>query len=460
MTPNDTLTHRLARFASSLRYDDLPLEVVTMTKHLVLDTLGTSIAATTLGSGCKEIVQVVSRFGGKKESTVIGHPLKLPAPNAALANGALAHALNYDAIGSEVGHIGVVCLSAALAAAEAVGSVSGREFLTSVAVAAEVTARVSAAIAAREEQRNKTLLRGQFLGYLGAAAGAGRALSLNATEMHSAFGLALMQSSGSAQIIIGGDPAAKSIYGAFPNYGGVLAAFLSKAGLEAECDVLEGPAGIYGMITRGSADYDLLAEELGSDFLLLSSEFKSWPMSTVVHPFIEAALQLYERGRIPEIDTVEIVGPKHVRDWCEPLYERRHPANAAAAADSVIFGVAKALAHGKVTLADFKEDGVRDATAARVADRTTYQLDDRIKGAVVRVTAKEGYRAQAVIDKPFGYRSGPVSKERLVAKFRDCLAYSAEPFTPREATCIIDTVEHLEDITDLASLAVMIGRGA
>lgn len=453
MMPDETLTHQLARFAASLRYDDLPPDVVSMAKQLVLDTLGTSLAATTLGSGCAEVTRVVSDLGGKKESTIIGHPVKVPAPNAALANGALAHALNYDAIGPEVGHVGVVAFTAPLAAAEA-RAVSGREFLAAVAVAGEVTARLTAAIAPHEAQRNPAFLRGQFLGYLGAAAGAGRAMGLGTEQMHSAFGLALMQSSGSSQVVIGGDPPAKSIYGAFPNHGGVLAALLSDAGLGAACDAVDGTAGVHGMITNGAADRNVLVEGLGTEFLLLQTEFKMWPMSAVVHPFVAAALGLSRDVPVGEIDRVEITYPGHIRAWCEPLEERRHPGNAGAGANSVIFGVAKSLVHGAVTLADFGKPGLEDVAASRLADRIGCRLDDMNEGSIAVVT-NAGRRHEVSIGRMLG--NGAPSTKRLTAKFRDCCTYSAVPLSSEEVTRIIDTLENIEQIPDIAALTLLIG---
>ena len=52
-------TSALAEFAASLSYDDLPAKVVDVTKRMILDSLGTALAATTLGDGCKESVSVM-----------------------------------------------------------------------------------------------------------------------------------------------------------------------------------------------------------------------------------------------------------------------------------------------------------------------------------------------------------------------------------------------------------------
>ncbi len=237
-------TQKLARFAAALRYDDLPKSVVDAIKIIILDSLGCALAATTLGDGCREAISVMERLGGPAESTILGTDTKIAATNAAFANGALVHALNYDPFSADIGHIGVVCLTAPLAAAEAAGGRSGKDLIVACAVAAEVTARVTSIVSRAGRQPSETFLSGQLLTYMGAAAGAGRALSLDPGEMESAFGLALMQMAGSRQITVAGDPPAKAIYGAFPNQAGVQSAFLAKAGLAANVNVFGKPAGL------------------------------------------------------------------------------------------------------------------------------------------------------------------------------------------------------------------------
>src|SRR5438046_375132 len=92
-------TQQLAAFSAALAYEDIPSDVIVGVKHLLLDTLGTTLAATTLGAGCREVTQVFADLGGKPESTILGDGRKVAAPHAAMINGALAHALNFDATG-------------------------------------------------------------------------------------------------------------------------------------------------------------------------------------------------------------------------------------------------------------------------------------------------------------------------------------------------------------------------
>jgi len=453
-----TPTHALAEFSAGLDFDDLPRDVVATLQLMILDSLGCAIAATTLGDGCRETIAVMRNLGGKPESSIIGSADKVSAPYAAFANGALVHALNYDPISERIGHVGVVCLVPSLAMAEAVGGCSGRTFLAASAVACEVASRTTAAIARRERRPSDKFLSGQLLSYFGAAAGAGRVLGLDAAQMRSAFGLALMQMAGSRQVVLAGDPPAKAIYGAFPNQAGVLAALLSKAGLGADCDVTGEPAGLYPMIYGGAFDIDVLTKDLGRAFLLKEVEFKLWPTSNHIHPFIEAACN------IPHLDpstivAVEIIAPSKLRPWCEPLDKRRRPENSAAAANSIPFCVAKSLAHGNVKLVDFTPDGLRDVVALAIASHTTYRLDDAVKRAIVRVLTTDGQWREAAVETPLGNKSRPVIREQLVAKFRDCCAHASHPMTTDTVEAVVAMIDALPELDDVRKIAALVGGG-
>ena len=450
----------LSEFAAWQSFNQLPASVVDTTKRIILDSLGCALAATTLGDGCRETMAVMSRLAGRPESTILGLGTKVSPTNAAFANGALVHALNYDPIGSEIGHVGVVGLAAPLAIAEAVGGVTGKEFLAACAVACEVTARITSAIARTGRRPSEKFLSGQLLNYFGAAAGAGRVLGLNAGQMRSALGLALMQMAGSRQIVLSGDPPAKAIYGAFPNQAGVLAALLSKQGLGADCDFIGEPAGLYAMIYDGDCDASALTDGLGTHFLLQDVAFKPWPTSNNLHPFIEAAGEISRRGLdVSKITEVDILAHSQLRPWCEPLDMRRRPDNAAAAANSIPFCVAKSLVHGNVTLADFTSQGLKDAATLDVAARTSYRLADAVKGAVVNIKLNDGQRLEARVETPLGHHTRPVPMEQLIEKFRDCCRHALMPLAPDRVRELISLIEDLDQLDDMSKLPILLTGG-
>jgi 2-methylcitrate dehydratase PrpD len=412
MSEGPSITQRLAEYAASITFESLPNDAVVAVKHLVLDSLGTALAATTMGEGCRELVAMVVAGGGHPQATVLGFGHRGPAPLIALANGGLVHALNYDAGGS--GHLGVVALVAPLAAAEMVGGVTGKQFITACATAAEVTARMSAAAHGFDTHGELPWLAGQFLGYVGAAAGAGRILELSPLQMLSAIALACMQASGTRQVVLDGDPPAKAIYGAFPNQGGMQAALMSQCGLRADCAALEGSGGFYAAFYGAPERASEVTQGLGERFLLTDVRYKAWPTSGIVAPFIEAALRLRAEHRVTaeQVQRVEFTGAQRLSHWCEPVAQRRKPQSAANAANSIFFGIANALTYGEVTLRQFTPAGFADPAVGAVAGKTSFVLnDDPATGSTLTVWTTDGRELRA----PVAPAATPVTEEQLIA---------------------------------------------
>ncbi|HTE86566.1 MAG TPA: MmgE/PrpD family protein [Dehalococcoidia bacterium] len=447
-----TPTARAAAYFAGLRYEDLPPDSVSTVKAILLDTLGTALAANTLGDGCAELVSLARGAKDAREATLLGFGDRVPALTAALVNGGLAHALNYDAVGPA--HLGLIP-PAALAAAERAGGVSGRQLVAAIAAGCELSARLGATIGTG----HPTALLGQLLGYFGCAAAAGRVMGLSPAQMHSALGLVLMQAAGMRQVVIEGDPPAKAIYGAFSNHGGLLAALLAQQGLDCRCDALEGEAGLPALVGRDTQQRLEIDTAFGARFYLLDATFKPWPVSGHVTPFIEAALQIARSHslRAQDIGHVRLRAAPAARAWLEPAEQRRRPATAAAAANSIYFGVAKAFVNGGVSLRDFTPAGLAQPEALAFADRINHELDDALLSAGrIEVTTTGGDTHALTLEAPLGSPSRPMSWERLVEKFRDCAKFAAGTITPDRLDETIALVERLEEVPDVSIIPALL----
>ena len=449
-------TESWATFASDIAYQRLPSALVSPLKSLVLDTVGVALAASTLGECCDQVASVVRDNPGAPECTVLGYAARAGNLMAAFANGALAHALNFDALGHAGEHTGVAAVIAPLTIAEQRGKISGKEFLAAIAVAAEFTARLMGALAAAGVDANEKFLEGQLLSYFGAAAGAGRVLRFTPEKMHSVLGLALMQASGTRQVSFEGGPA-KAIYGAYANHGAVLSALLAQQGIDARCAVLDGRAGVFRLFYDGKHDPSVLLDGLGERYLSTDVQFKPWPTSNMLHPFIEACQDLRAKHGIDtaSIRDIRVRVGTHAAHWLEPEAERRNPSNGATAANSIYFGVAKTLALGNVTLADFTPQGMADPASRRLADLMHCTVDPAVgKGASVEVVLNDGQSLVADV----GARSRPMSESQIVAKFRDCAQHAARPIAEARLDEFVERVMHLEREADAGALLALLGN--
>ncbi len=453
---SDDIAVRWSEYAAGLTYDDLPETVRTVVKWLVLDTFATTLAANTLGIGIPELLAWARASGGAPEATLLGFKEKLPVVNAAMLNGGMAHALNFDdttAVGS--GHLGPVSVPCALAAAELKGGATGKEFMASIAVGAELMSRIGVAITKVEQRFSESKPQPtQMPGYFAAAVSASRMLGFTPEQVHSTLGLAFMQASGGRQPVLEGRPA-KAIYAAFSNQGGMLSAMLTKQGLRGDCDLFEGEAGFFKTYYGGNYDRGAMVDGLGEEFYLRNVGFKPWPTTGVAHVFIEAGANLKrEHGFGPDdIAGVRISGEPHIRTFCEPLDTRRNPKAPVEAEDSVIFAVARALTSGNVTLADLQPtpEGLFDPATVRVANVVEYKVDESLgKSGVVEVTLNSGQTLTERVDRARGHRDNPLTDAQRRQKFFDCAVHAAGAVPQASLQQAIGLIDHLEEVPDVS----------
>ncbi|HEY0339129.1 MAG TPA: MmgE/PrpD family protein, partial [Burkholderiales bacterium] len=107
-------TAQLARHVATLRYEQLPRELVELLKQCILDTLGVAIAASTLAPEAKIVADYVHDLAGKEVATIWGFGDKAPAPWAVFVNGSLGHMVDYDDVGAG-GHVSIVTVPVAFA---------------------------------------------------------------------------------------------------------------------------------------------------------------------------------------------------------------------------------------------------------------------------------------------------------------------------------------------------------
>jgi 2-methylcitrate dehydratase PrpD len=233
----------------------LPEEAVTATKKSIIDTLGVTIAGRK-AEGCRKIVDLVQQWGGKKEATVLSYGFKVPLPQASFANGVMARALDLD----EVHDMGTVHTSAsvipgALAAAEAIGKVSGKEFIVAVALGIDLIARMSLA-----PQSGACLsgMAGSYqAGTFGTAAAVGKLFKLNRKQMGNALGIAYSQAAGNSQCYVDGSHTIRVQQGLSAS-AGALSAILARRGITGAQEFFEGKFGYFNTYHGGKYDREVL----------------------------------------------------------------------------------------------------------------------------------------------------------------------------------------------------------
>src|ERR1700754_4532940 len=416
--PKISVAEALAEKIVALKPGALPAATVRKCEDLLIDVVGLCVTArnedyarSTL-AGCDD----------DGPCTAIGHRRTLNAAGAAFVNGTAAHGEDSDDTfeGGPV-HAGAVIVPAVLAACERHNS-DGRMALTGIAVGVEVLCRLSLVVpkAVHKSGFHPTAI----FGAMGAAAGVGTALGLNARQIVDALGIAGSMAGGIIEYLAEG-AWTKRLHAGWAAQSGIRAALLARGGFVGPRTVFEGVHGLFnGFAHTTEGDYDALIGDFGARWVTDTLAFKPYPCGTMAQPYIDCARRLAGRGVRPE-DVIEIVcevaeGTVH-RLW-EPLADKQRPPNGYAAKFAVPYLLAAGFVHGGVGLGAFTEGAIRDSRVLALAAKVKFVIDPQNPypnnyTGHVRATLKDG---RVVEDRQPYLRGGaqePLTRQDVIDKF-------------------------------------------
>ncbi len=437
----------LADHVVATGFADLPASAIDATKRDILDTFGCMLGGTA-SPGIDDLCAVLGHWGGREESRVLLRGTRLPAPQAALLNAAMGHALDFDDTLDHGGsiHPGVSVLGATLAAADMLGGVSGRDFVLAVTLGMDVSCRIAIA---------STLDRGWHrtaaIGIFGAAAAVGKMMGLNAEQMRHALGIAYSHAAGNRQCIV--DAALTKRMQAGQAAGdAILSAVLAQRGFTGAHNVFNGKFGFFELYQPNGADPSLLLKDLGTAFRGEEVSFKPYPCGRPLHAAIDAALALRGQLGINGADDIESLtiaaDPAGYADQFEGGAHKRHPTQVVEAQFAVPFLVAAAMAYGQVGIAQVAncDDPTVRALSARIAG---VSVADKPKGWVsIAATVRSGRTATVIATDPIGSPHRPLSAELCETKFRDCAANALRAPAEADIAAAIRDIGRLEQLSD------------
>lgn len=416
-------TENLATWANALRFEDLPDEVVADAKLRILDITGTTLAASSFDSS-KSVRDATLRTCAGDEATILGHGDRATIAGAALANGTMAHALDYDDthFGSVV-HISAPTVTTALAIGESLGS-SGTELISAIVAGAEIGCRIGSVApkAFHQQGFHATAVVGVF----GAAATAGKLLGLEDRQMAHALGIAGSQSSGIMQCFNDGTWT-KQLHVGWAAHAAVIGANLAACGFTGPSEVLEGIQGFYSTHAKPGEQFpERLTKGLGSHWEYPTTSFKPYPCGHVVHGFLDCVMQLYQEGLRAE-QVKSITCP--IAEWmipimCEPRAVKLRPATDYHAKFSFPFTIAATLTFGRLGVEAFSEQNINDPEILALTEKVHHVPDptatdpSRFKGWV-QVETMDGRSLESIVMDNWGSEYNPMTPDQLRTKFRE-----------------------------------------
>jgi 2-methylcitrate dehydratase PrpD len=446
----------LAAHVHRTSFADLPPATIAATKRDIIDTFGCMLGGTG-APGIPTLLKLAKRWGGREESGVLLHDLRLPAPEAALLNAAMGHALDFDDTLDHGGsiHPGVSVLAASLATAEMQSDVSGRDLLLAVALGLDVACRI--AIAATVD---RGWHRTAAIGVFGATAAAGKLIGLDAAQLEQALGIALSFSSGSRQCIVDG-ALTKRLQAGQAARDGIISAMLAAEDFTGARGTLAGRFGFFELYQPGGYDLAPLTDALGTAFRGDEVSFKPYPCGRPLHAALDAALAIRDELGMTRADdiaeiAVELDAAIH-RDQFESGPHRARPTQIVEAQFSLPFLASVALLRGRVGIADVAcvDDLDTLALAARVRGEAAAEARPR-DWARLTVRRTDGRTATRETATPLGSPERPLSEAQSAAKFRDCAANAVRPLDGPAVDRLLGSLARLEELPRAADLLTVL----
>ena len=447
-----TLTQRFADCVLGVRFETLPDAAIEMAKHVTLDGIAVMLAGSAEPLGLGRIITAhVREAGGNPQATVIAGGFRTSMANAALANGTLAHALDFDNTFYPLNHPTSPTLPAILAIAEARAR-SGRDVITAIVTAFEAQARLR--IAATGLETGRGFHKPGTTGTIGAVTGAARMLGLDRHQLLMALGTA---GSRAGSLSINTGTMTKSSHSGHAARMGVECALLAEAGWTANPDLF-GPGGFFDAFAGGVAEREKLVEGFGQPFRMVDPGvgFKKYPSNYFTHRGIDAALALRREHGI----TAETIARVDIRFPVFDYVNRPAPDTGLDGKFSIQYTVAIALLDGAVTVGSFSNARRFADDVTSLLPRVAMVMDSAIPNDFARmhielkVTLTDGRVVERTLQELTGFVGVPLSRDERLRKYFAC----AEGVIDRaRAELVLEQVERLETLEDLAGLMAACG---
>ncbi len=387
------------------------------------------------------------------QATVLGRRERVDMASAALVNGITSHTFDFDDTHlNTIIHPAGPVASAVLALAERQGrgsaetqGVSGRDVIDALVLGIDVSCRVGNMMYPEHYDRGWHITGST--GMLGAAAGCARLLKLDVQQTQMALGIAASQPVGMREQF---GTMTKPFHPGGAARAGLMSALLASHGYTASPKALEAPRG-YAQTVSTKNDWSQITGELGQRFEISFNSYKPFACGIVIHPSIDACVQLRDQGVRPEqVERIEL----KVHSLVLELTGKKEPADGLQAKFSVYHGCAAGLMFGRAAEDEFSDMVVNRPDMVALRRKVVATVDDSIDEASVDVTAvlTDGRLVHVFVKNAIGSIENPMTDAMLEGKFHGL----SDPILGAAGTTqLIEACWKLCDAADVRALVAL-----
>jgi 2-methylcitrate dehydratase PrpD len=463
------ITNKLAEFAVEKQFSDLPQDVVHDTKRLTLDALACALGGHRIKHVSEKIVNLIAGIGGKPESSIIGIREKVSSPMAAYSNAKIGNLLDLDDVFLNFGHQCPMVFYPALAIAERERA-TGKDFITAFALGFDISSRVVLGIGTLLEVVDDRVIEAEIVsfghGIFGGAAAAGKLLKLDVDEMENAFGIAGLNTP-APLVKKGVCELSMSKYNLeLPAFGAVLGALFAKDGFTGPRTILDD--NIYAKsLGKKCLEQDLMMRDLGEKWYIGVTSIKPYPICRHNHYVVDLVDRLVRENDISSEEIQQVI-IKGLANYTRPPWNNPEPKNEFEFEFSVPCQVA--LAAMKISANQWLGPEIFSAAdVVKLSKKVKFAVEPSISKLIVEnhpepimemptsvtiFTKDRILSGKTSLAKGDGFSEETrMSDEELQEKFR---RNSYDVIDNAKIEKVIDMVFHIEDVSDITDLALLL----
>ena len=416
-------TDTIAKWIVNTTYEDIPPDAIRVANESCFDVIGVILAGSAQPVG-DIIKKYVADQGAAPQATVLSSGSQSSVANAALANGTIGHALDFDDFGG-FGHPTVAIFPALLAIGEHSGA-TGRDLLEAYVVGCEVGLALQHAT--KYKQMDKGFHSTAVIGRLACTAACAKLMKLDHDQTVMALGMAGSMASG---LIHNFGTMTKPLHAGLTCRDGVTAAQLAQRGLTAGDQIIEHPFG-FATTVLGEGIYDLddMAENLGKPYRVQDAlMIKKYPCCGGNHAMLDSLFSLMRDNNFTHED---VASAEVDQSYYSVVMLYQDPDDELKGKFSAKFNVAAALVDGEIAVDTFTQEKIADPTInetmgkvrTRVMAKSEEMLTRSEDGHKVKITLKDGRVFEHVTARAdiLGSQKNPWGFDSIKSKFQENVA--------------------------------------